>query len=342
MGIHEALSALAEKRDLSGDEAKAAMQDIVSGAATLDNVERFAAALRAKGETAEELAAMARVVRDSALAVEADGSVLDTAGTGGDGMKSFNVSTVAAIVAAAAGVRVAKQHHRAVSSRCGSTELLETFGVAPDLPPDAAARCLRETGLSFLSASRHQPATFGRLAEANRDSEARALLHLLSLLASPAHAQHQVIGVADAHRAEVAAEALRRLGTTHSLVIRGDDGMDEITCQKTTTVREVVGSEIKTWAVDPREFGIDLAPRHAILGGLPDENALITRFLLEGKSSPYRNVAELNAAAALLAADRVTSLGDGVALARDTIGSGAARQKLQEVIELSRSLTARV
>lgn len=342
MGIHEALSALAEKRDLSSDDARAAMQDIVSGAAALDDIERFAAALRAKGENADELTAMARVARESAPLVEAEGSVLDTAGTGGDGMKSFNVSTVAAIVAAAAGVRVAKQHHRAVSSRCGSTELLEEFGVAPDLLPRAAARCLRETGLCFLSASRHHPATFGRLAEASRHSEARALMHLLSVLANPARAQHQLIGIADAHRAETAAEALRRLGTTHTLIIRGDDGMDEITCQKTTTVREVVGSEIRTWSVDPREFGVDLAPRHAILGGKPDENALITRFLLEGKSSPYRDVAEMNAAAALLASDRVSTFGDGLALARDTIGSGAARQKLQEAVELSQSLTARV
>jgi len=342
MGIHEAVSVLAHNRDLSNDEATAAMQDIVNGRASPGDVEQFATALRATGETADELTAMAQVMRDVTVTVEADGGVLDTAGTGGDGMKSLNISTVAAIVAAAAGVRVAKQHEHAVSSRCGSTDLLEALGVASDVPPDTAARCLRETDLCFLSASRYHPAAFAHLVDESQASDARALMRLLTLLANPARAQHQILGVADAHRVETVAEVLRRLGTTHSLVIRGDDGMDEITCQKTTTVREVVGSEIKTWSIDPREFSIDLAPRHAILGGLPDENALITRFLLKGKSSPYRDIVELNAGAALLAADRVTSLHEGVALARETIASGAANRKLQQVVEVSQARAASV
>jgi anthranilate phosphoribosyltransferase len=158
------------------------------------------------------------------------------------------------------------------------------------------------------------------------------------LLANPAGAQHQLLGVTDPRHAEAVAEALRRLGTTHCLVIRGDDGMDEITCTRTTTVHEVVEDTVKTWTVDPRDLGVLLAPRHAVLGGPPDENALITRFLLEGKSSPYRNVAEMNAGAALLAADRVTSLQEGVALARETIASGAALRKLQEVVDVSQQL----
>src|SRR5438132_146966 len=279
------MSALGDHRDLSSDEAAAAMRDIVSGRATGDDVERFAAALRQRGETADELAAMVQVMREATVAVEADGPLLDTAGTGGDNQRSFNISTVAAIVAAAAGVRVAKQHDRAATSRCGSTELLETFGVAPALPPDAAARCLGETGLCFLSVPRYHAEAFSQLREAAPAGEARPLLHLLGLLANPARAQHQLLGVADAHLAEVAAEALRRLGTKHSLVVRGDDGMDEITCTRTTTVREVIDGAVSTWTIDPREFSIDLAPRHAVLGGLPDENALITRFLLDGKSS---------------------------------------------------------
>ncbi len=338
MGIHDALSTLAESRDLSNDEARSAMQDVVSGRAVPADIQRFATALSAKGETADELTAMASVMRDSAVTIEADGAVLETAGTGGDGKRSFNISTVAAIIAAAAGARVAKQHSRAVSSRCGSTELLEAFGLARDLPPDAAARCLRETDLCFMSSSRYHPAAFSHLSSATQASDARALIHLLSLLANPARAQHQLIGVADAHRAQVVAEVLRRLGTAHSLVVRGDDGMDEITCTRTTTVHEVVRGEVKTWTVDPRELGILLAPRHAVLGGPPDENRLITRFLLDGKSSAYRNVAELNAGAALLAADRVGSLDEGVALARETVAAGAAHRKLQQVIEVSQRL----
>jgi anthranilate phosphoribosyltransferase len=277
-------------------------------------------------------------MRDATVAVETDGPVLDTAGTGGDGTKSFNVSTVAAIVAAAAGVPVAKQHDRAVTSRCGSTELLETFGVASDLSPNAAAQCLRETNLCFLSMTRYHSAAFDDLPQATPGSDARALLHLLSLLANPAGARHQLVGVTDPRHAETVAEALRRLGATHCLVIRGDDGMDEITCTRTTTVHEVVEDTIKTWTIDPRDLGVLLAPRHAVLGGPPEENALITRFLLEGKSSPYRNVAEMNASAALLASDRVASLQEGLALARETIASGAALRKLQEVVDVSQQL----
>jgi anthranilate phosphoribosyltransferase len=339
MGIVEALSA---NRALSEDEATAAMEDILNGTAPLDAVERFAKAFRARGETANELAAMARVLRDATIPIEADGPVLDTAGTGGDGKKSFNVSTVAAIIAAAAGVQVVKQHARAVTSRCGSTELLEAFEVATDLPPEAAVRCLRETDLCFVSTARYHPGAFAQLTAAERNSEARALLHLLSLLAHPARAGHQVVGVADPHRAEAVAEALRQLGTKHSLVLCGSDGMDEITCTGTTTVHEVVQGVVKTWSFDPRELGVLLAPRHAILGGPPDENALITRFLLEGKTSPYRNVAEMNAAAALLAADRVSSIEDGLALARETVASGAALRKLQQVVEVSKQLSAAV
>lgn len=339
MGIHDALAALAADRSLTTNEATSAMRDIVSGAVALDTIERFAAALSTRGETADELAAMARVVREATLTVGADGPVLDTAGTGGDGQKSFNISTVSAIVAAAAGAQVAKQHDRAVSSRCGSTELLEVCGVDPDLAPDAAGRCLREAGLCFLSVSRYHPDAFGRLSDAHRGSHTWALLHLLSLLANPAEAQHQLVGVADAQRAPRVAEALRQLGTKHSIVVRGDDGMDELTCTRTSTVHEVVRGELKSWTIDPREYGVDLAPRHAVLGGLPDENALITRFLLEGKSSAYRNLAELNAGLALLAADRVDSFADGVALARETIASRAALQKLHQVRDLSRQLS---
>jgi anthranilate phosphoribosyltransferase len=285
---------------------------------------------------------MAEVMREATSPVEAEGRLLDTAGTGGDNQRSFNVSTVAAIVAAGAGVRVAKQHDRAVTSRCGSTELLEALGVAADLPAATAARCLRETGLCFLSASRYHGPAFSQPGHSEPTGEGRALLHLLNLLANPTRAEHQLLGIADEHRAEVAAEALRRLGTKHSLVVRGDDGMDEITCTRTTTVREVIDGAVKTWTIDPREFGIDLAPRHAVLGGPPDENALITRFLFDGKSSAYRDVAVLNAAAALLAADRVASLAEGVALAGETIASGVAKEKLGQVVEVSRGLSAGV
>ena len=340
--ISEALSSLERNDHLSEAQAAAAMREILGGAASGADVERLAGALHARGETPEELVAMATVLRESTMAIESDGAVLDTAGTGGDGLRSFNASTVAAIIAAAAGAQVAKQHDRAVTSRCGATELLDAYGVATGMSPEAAGRCLREAGLCFLSLRQYHAAAFRNLEADERSSETSSLMCLLSLLANPAGARHQLLGVADEHRAEVAPEALRRLGTTHSLVVRGQDGMDEVSLRRPTTVHEVVGGELKTWTLDPRDLGIDLAPRHAVLGGLPDENLLITSFLLDGKSSAYRDLALLNAAAALLAADRVESIGDGVVLARETVGSGAARAKLREVVEFSRELMATV
>jgi anthranilate phosphoribosyltransferase len=277
--------------------------------------------------TTDQIVAAARRLRDAAPRVKAEWPLLDTAGTGGDGTKTFNISTAVAIVAAAAGAHVAKQHDQALSSQCGSTDLLDELGIASDLSSDAAAACLRETGICFLCASRSQVG--GPLP-----------LNVAAPLANPAGAQHQLLGVADGTLAPKIAQALLQLGTTHSLVIRGDDGMDEITCTGTTTVYEVKNGEISTWSLDPRAYGYLVAPRHAILGGDAVENALIARVVLSGRPSTYLEVVQMNTAAALYAADRVSSIDEGLALAKDTLKSGAAIRKLDQVVEVSQQLKA--
>lgn len=310
-----------------------------------------------KDERSGELVALVRGMREAAPRVETSGPVLDTTGTGGDGFKTINISTLAALVAAAAGMQVAKQNRPAISSYCGSTDLLAELGVAYDLPPDAAAACLRQTGICFLysplyHASVIEPSALSlqrsdlQGADLERASEIRAqtgsgprpLSDVLLPLANPAHAQHYLLGVADRELAPKVAEVLRALGTVHALVIHGDDGMDEITCTRTTTVHEVKNGQVQTWTLDPTTYGYLRAPRHAILGGDAVENALITRVLLGGRGSLYRQYVEVNSAAALYAADRVSSLEDGIALARETIDSGAAANKLEQVVQVSQNL----
>ena len=338
MGIREALAKVVERADLSEEEAAAAMQDIVSGTATAAQIGAFAVALRMKGETADEMAGLARVMRDAALPVDTSGAVLDTAGTGGDAAGTFNISTTAAIVAAAAGAQVAKHHNRAISSRCGSADLLEALGVVCDLPPAAAAQCIRETGIGFLFAPGYHPA-MANAAGPRREIAVRTVFNVLGPLTNPARAQHQLLGVPVAALAPKMAEALRRLGTVHSLVVTGHDGLDEVTLTGPTAVQEVAGGEIRNWSIDPQVYGYKLAPAAALAGGDAQHNASIARRVLGGEPGPYRDVVELNAAAALLAADRVTSLQAGADLARRVIDDGSAMRKLEQVIQVSRRLT---
>lgn len=337
MGIREALSRVVERVDLSEQEAAEAMQDIVGGNATPAQIGAFAVALRMKGETTEEMAGLARVMREAALLVETDGAVLDTAGTGGDGAGTFNISTAAAIVAAAAGARIAKHHNRAISSKCGSADLLEALGVVCDLPPQAAAACIRETGIGFLFAPGYHPA-MASAAGPRREIGVRTVFNVLGPLTNPARAQHQLLGVPVAALGPKMAEVLRRLGTVHSLVVTGDDGLDEITLTTTTQVHEVAGGQVRGWTIDPHTHGFALVPSTALAGGNAEHNARIARSVLGGEPGPYRDVVVLNAAAALLAADRAGSLEEGVALAKRAIDEGAAARKLEEVAAVSQRL----
>ncbi len=339
MGIREALARVVERVDLTESEASSAMEDIVQGNATPAQIGALAVALRMKGETVDEIAGLARVMRDAALPVEYEGAILDTAGTGGDGAGTFNISTTAAIVAAAAGAQVAKHHNRAISSQVGGADLMEALGVVPDLPPPAAAACMRETGIALLFAPGYHPA-MASAGGPRREIGVRTVFNILGPLTNPARAQHQLLGVPVAALAPKMAEVLRRLGSVHSLVVHGSDGLDEITLTGPTQVHEVVNGHIRSWTIEPKDLGLDLVDSKALAGGDAAHNASIARSVLGGEASSYRTVVELNAAAALLAADRVPTLKDGLALARQTISGGDAKKKLEQVVAVSQRLKA--
>ncbi len=337
MGIREALAKVVEGKHLEEQEAAAAIEDIVNGTATPAQIGAFAVALRMKGETIDEMAGLARVMRDAALRVEVEDAVLDTAGTGGDNAGTINISTAAAIVAAAAGAKVAKHHNRAISSQSGSADLLEALGVVYDLPPAGAAACIRETGIGFLFAPGYHPA-MASAGGPRREIGVRTVFNVLGPLTNPARAQHQILGVAAAPLAPKMAEVLRRLGSAHALVLHGDDGLDEVTLTTTTTVHEVHDGKVERWTVDPTKLGYRTVPIEQLVGGDAKTNAEIVHQVFAGEPSAHRDIVELNAAAALLAADRVASLEEGVALARKTIAAGAAARKLEQVIEVSQRL----
>jgi anthranilate phosphoribosyltransferase len=336
--IREAIDTIVNQgRDLSEDEASGAMREIMSGEATSAQIGAFLIALRMKGETVEEIVGMARVMRERALRVEVEGALVDTCGTGGDAQGTFNVSTAAAFVAAGAGARVAKHGNRAMSSACGSADVLEALGAKIDLPPEGVARCIREAGFGFMFAQAFHPA-MKHVAGPRREIGVRTVFNILGPLTNPAGAQAQVLGVARPDLAPKMAAALQRLGSRRALVVHGHEGLDEISLSGPSTIHEVQGGESRQYTVSPEEVGLTSAPLEAIRGGSAQENATALRAILDGQQGPLREIVLLNAAAALVAAEVAADLRDGVRLAREAIDSGAARQRLEQFIELSRSL----
>jgi anthranilate phosphoribosyltransferase len=336
--IREAIDAIINQgRSLSEQEAAAVMGEIMSGEATPAQLGAFLVALRLKGETAEEIAGMARVMRAKALRVPFDGTpLLDTCGTGGDGMGTFNVSTAAAFVAAGAGAVVAKHGNRAVTSHCGSADVLEALGVKIDLPPEGVAHCLREVGVGFMFAPNFHPA-MRFAAGPRREIGVRSVFNILGPLTNPAGARAQVLGVADAAIGEKMIQVLSRLGCGHALVVHGEDGLDEMTLGGPTLVYELQEGDIRSYRVTPAEVGLRQASDNAVKGGSPEENAAAMRAVFGGEQGPVRDIVLLNSAAALVAADKAASLTEGVTLAAQTIDSGAAGKKLDRFIEVTAS-----
>ncbi len=336
--IREAIDAIVNQgRDLSEEEAAAAMREIMSGEATPAQIGAFLIALRLKGETVEEITGMARVMREHALRVEVEGALVDTCGTGGDAQGTFNVSTAAAFVAAGAGARVAKHGNRAMSSACGSADVLEALGAKIDLPPEGVARCIREAGFGFMFAQAFHPA-MKHVAGPRREIGVRTVFNILGPLTNPAGAQAQVLGVARPELAPKMAAALQRLGSRRALVVHGHEGLDEISLSGPSTIHEVQGGESRQYTVSPEEVGLTSAPLEAIRGGSAQENAAALRAILNGQQGPLREIVLLNAAAALVAAEVAADLRDGVRLAGAAIDSGAARQRLEQFIDLTNSL----
>jgi len=322
----EAIAKVVRCENLSEDEAAAAFEVIMRGDATPSQIAGFVVALRMKGETVEELTGFARTARAVATRIQVEGALLDTCGTGGDGLATFNISTLAAIVAAACGARVAKHGNRAASSMCGSADVLEQLGVKIDLAPEGVARCIDEAGIGFLFAPVFHP-SFRFAGVPRRELGLRTVFNVLGPLCNPAGAKYQALGVADGAMATKMADVLQRLGVERAIVFHASDGMDELSVASPSTVIEIDGRR-KEYELDPVELGLSRAPVEAMRGGGPEENARLAREVLGGAKGPRRDVVLLNAAAALRAAGLAEEWKDGLGLAAEAIDSGRAGEVL--------------
>ena len=329
------LTRLLEGEDLSTEDAAAAMEHVMSGESTPVQVAAFVVALRAKGETAEEVQGLAAVMLAMAPTVDAPGPVVDTCGTGGDRAGTINVSTIAAIVAAGAGAIVAKHGNRAASSRCGSADLLEALGVTVGLDPDGVSRCLHECGIGFMFAPVFHPA-MAHAAVPRRELGIPTVFNFLGPLTNPARPQAQVLGVAAERMLPVVSGVLSARGT-RAFVVRGRDGLDEITTTGPTEAIETGAGDPRTFTLDPAALGIPTARAEDLVGGDAQTNARIAREVLGGEGGPARDIVLLNAAAALTVAGVATDLVDGVARAADSVDSGAARRVLERWVDTSGS-----
>ncbi len=340
----EVLTTLVAGRDLDEDAAAAAMGAVMEGEATGAQVAGFVTALRMKGETAEEIAGLVRAMRAAALPVPvrrvSDRVLVDTCGTGGDRAGTFNVSTLAALVAAGAGARVAKHGNRAASGRCGSADLLEAWGVVIDLPPQGVAACIDEVGIGFCFAPTFHPAMRYAM-PTRRELGIPTIFNFLGPLSNPAGARHQTIGVSDPAMAPRMAQVLARLGSEHALVFHGADGLDELTTTGPSTVWEVRGGEVRDWRFDPAELGIAPATVADLRGGDVLRNREIADQVLAGKPGAPRDIVVLGAAAALLAADEVEGWEQGLAAAARSIDEGAAAGVLERWVATSQGWAAR-
>ncbi|MBI5379064.1 MAG: anthranilate phosphoribosyltransferase [Nitrospirae bacterium] len=335
--IQEAIGKAVQGKDLTGSEMRGAMEAILRGEATPAQIGALLVALRMKGETVEEIVAAARVMREHATRIQPrDSRVVDTCGTGGDGAQTFNISTAAALVAAGAGVTVAKHGNRSVSSRCGSADVLEALGVPLDLEPAEVERCLNTVGIAFLFAPRFHPA-MKHAAAPRRELGIRTLFNLLGPLSNPAGASAQVLGVFDKHWVEPIACVLADLGVRRGFVVHGSDGLDEITLSGPTDVAELLEGRVSLAVIRPEAYGLTPCRPEELRGGTVEENARIFREILEGKlHGAKRDVVVLNAAAAIVAGEKAADLGEGIARARQAIDSGAALGKVEALREFSK------
>ena len=343
--IREAIVHIAAGATLSEQEAAAVMEEIMTGVATPAQMGAFLTALRLRpgGETVEEIAGLARVMREKAVQVQLDEPVaaqaIDTCGTGGDGAGTFNVSTATGILAAAAGAHVAKHGNRSATSRCGSADVLEALGARIDLGPEQVALCVKEVGFGFMYAPAYHPA-MKHVGPTRREIGIRTVFNILGPLTNPAHTPYQVLGVADVSLMRKMGEVLLHLGCQHALIIHGEDGIDECSLSAPTRICEVrSGQELREYTITPEDVGLPtISDKQPFQGGDPAYNAALLRNLLSGDSNgPAVDMLCLNAGAALLANDLVDSLVDGVKLARATLREGKARRKLDDSVDCSRA-----
>ena len=328
---------LANGRDLSAEQTAEVLAEIMSGNASEIQIAAFLIALRTKGETVEELAGLARTMRAFAVTVNVDlDRLLDTAGTGG-GRRTFNVSTTAALIAAGAGCTVAKHGNRSATGLSGSADVLEALGARIDLSPAAVARCIEEVGFGFMFAPAHHQAT-RYVIPVRRELAVRTIFNFLGPLTNPAGAPRQLIGVSDAAYLEKMAGALAVLGTEHALLVSSHDGLDELSISAPTRVVEVIGGEISSYDVAPADVGLATSTATAVPGGDPAQNADTARRIFAGEAGAARDLAVLNAGAAIYAGGGAPTLADGVAAAQDAVDTGAAASALDRFVSATQGL----
>ncbi len=326
--IKDAIVKLADRLPLTEKEAEAAMNEIMDGAATPAQIAAYLMGLRIKGETVEEIAGSVRAMRDRAVRIAiGDPLVVDTCGTGGDGRHTFNISTTVAFVVAGAGLTVAKHGNRSVSSKSGSADVLAALGVKIDLSPDRVADCINEVGIGFLFAPLYHGA-MKHCAAPRQEMGIRTMLNVLGPLTNPAGATIQVLGVYEPRLTELLGKVLMHLGSQHCFVVHGMDGLDEMTLTDRTIVSEAKGGVLSNYVITPEEFHLKRVSPKELVGGTPEDNAKITKDILQGRKGAKRDIVCLNAAPALVAGRKARNLQEGFHLAGRTIDSGAAAEKL--------------
>jgi anthranilate phosphoribosyltransferase len=335
--FRELIEKLLRQDDLTTDEATRAMVAIMHAEAAPAQIAGLLIGLAMKGERPSELVGFARAMRQEAVTLsQAAGEVFDTCGTGGDRSGSFNISTAAAIVLAASGVRVAKHGNRSVSSKCGSADVLEALGVQVSAPPSVVERCLHEAGIAFFFAPTFHPA-MRHAGPARRDLGVRTAFNLLGPLTNPASPKRQIVGVPRPELTELLARALLLLGSERAWVVHGADGLDELSTTGYTKVSECRGGSVQTFYVHPSEYGLAKASLDTLLGGEAQTNAAIVREVLDGRAGPARDVVLLNAGAALFIAGHAASVREGIARASEAIDSGRAKHMLRQLVTVSQS-----
>jgi anthranilate phosphoribosyltransferase len=337
--ITKAIFKVVERLNLSEAESMAVFHEIMDGAATPAQIAAFITALRMKGETVEEITGAARAMREKAaqviLTVAED--ILDTCGTGGDNRNTFNISTAAAFVVSAAGVRVAKHGNRSISSRCGSADVMEELGIKVYLKPEEVGRCIEEVGLGFLFAPNFHGAMKHAFAP-RKEIEIRTIFNLLGPLTNPANATVQILGVYDGRLTEMLAKVLHRLGTKRALVVHGLDGLDEISICAETVISELKNGAVHTYRIHPMDCGLLIRQLDDIKGGTARDNARILIGVLKGDKGPCREIVLINAGAALMAVGKVKDITDGMKRAADVIDSGLALKKLNHFRDITNKL----
>jgi anthranilate phosphoribosyltransferase len=334
MDIKSALNKIATRRDLTGEEMRDVMRQIMAGEATPSQIGAFLMGMRVKGETVVEIAAAVSIMREQMVPVSAPEDAVDIVGTGGDGAGTLNISTASAIVVASAGVPVAKHGNRALSSKSGSAEALQALGVKLDLAPEDISRCVKEAGIGFMFAPSHHPA-MRHVGPTRMEMGTRTLFNLLGPQSNPAGVRRYVLGVFAEEWVEPVAAALLANRAIKAWVVHGSDGLDEITTTGSTHIAQIAGGSLTTFEISPEQFGIKRVTLDDLRGGDPMENAAALTALLAGASGAYRDIVLLNSAAALLVADKVADIGEGVAMAAHAIDSGKAKQTLARLVAVS-------